>query len=147
MNLCRFLGSDNPDEYFSRTQRIRIVHAILQTSAYGKRRRAQIGIDRLTEEGAYAAAFPLHDGPYQFPSRPVAPENLNKRQILYNYWARWGKWYKYQPLDHIREYFGEKIGIYFAWLGFYTGWLFPAAVVGLAVFLYGVLTMHNDTPS
>ncbi|GFY69157.1 anoctamin-7 [Trichonephila inaurata madagascariensis] len=30
---------------------------------------------------------------------------------------------------------------------FYTGWLFPAAVVGLAVFLYGVLTMHNDTPS
>ncbi|XP_055953568.1 anoctamin-7-like [Argiope bruennichi] len=145
--LDKFLGSDNQDEYFSRTQRIRIVHAILQTAAYGKRRRAQIGIDRLVEEGAYAAAFPLHDGPYQLPHRPVAPENLNKRQILYHYWARWGKWYKYQPLDHIREYFGEKIGIYFAWLGFYTGWLFPAAVVGLAVFLYGVLTMHNDTPS
>ena len=62
---------------------------------------------------------------------------LNRRQVLHQYWARWGCWFKYQPLDHIREYFGERIAIYFAWLGFYTGWLLPAALVGLAVFLYG----------
>ena len=34
--------------------------------------------------------------------------------------VRWGKWYKYQPLDHIRDYFGERIAIYFAWLGKHT---------------------------
>ena len=45
---------------------------------------------------------------------------LNPRQVLFEYWARWGRWYKYQPVHHVREYFGEKIGIYFVWLGFYT---------------------------
>lgn len=42
-----------------------------------------------------------------------------------------------------RRYFGEKIGLYFAWLGWYTGMLFPAALVGLLVFLYGVFTLEQ----
>lgn len=41
-----------------------------------------------------------------------------------------------------RRYFGEKIGLYFAWLGWYTGMLFPAAFIGLFVFLYGVATLN-----
>jgi anoctamin-7 len=42
---------------------------------------------------------------------------LNQRHILFQYWARWGKWNKYQPLDHVRRYFGEKVALYFTWLG------------------------------
>lgn len=36
-----------------------------------------------------------------------------------------------------RDYFGEKVALYFAWLGWYTYMLVPAAVVGLVVFLSG----------
>ena len=59
--LCRFLGSDNQDTYFTNTQRSRILWEILTTTAYGKRKRAEIGVERLLEEDVYVAAFPLHD--------------------------------------------------------------------------------------
>ncbi|XP_033750082.1 anoctamin-7-like isoform X2 [Pecten maximus] len=145
--LDRFLGSDNQDTYFSNTQRTRVVNEVLGRTAYGKRKRAEIGIDRLLEEDVFKAAYPLHDGPFEVPKHFVSTESLSARQVLYHYWARWGVWYKYQPLDHIREYFGEKIGIYFAWLGFYTAWLLPAAVVGVIVFLYGIITWSGNTPA
>lgn len=44
-----------------------------------------------------------------------------------------------------RNYYGEKIGIYFVFLGFYTEMLFFAAVVGLACFIYGLLSMEDNT--
>lgn len=46
----------------------------------------------------------------------------------------------------IRNYFGEKVGIYFTWLGFYTSMLIPAAIAGVVVFLYGLATMMQDVP-
>jgi len=145
--IDRFLGSDDRETYFQTRDRIRVAYEILATAVYGKRKRAEIGIERLLEEDVYTAAYALHDGPYELPDVPYKPENLNMRQILYEYWAKWGQWYKYQPLDHIREYFGEQIGIYFAWLGFYTAWLLPASLVGLIVFLYGVCTVAFYVPA
>ncbi|XP_077998551.1 anoctamin-7-like isoform X2 [Glandiceps talaboti] len=145
--LDRFIGSDNHIDYFTMGERGRILNEILQSTTYGKRKRAEIGIDRLVEEEIFTAAFPLHDGPYEKPKHLVSNEDLNKRQVLYEYWARWGRWYKYQPLDHIREYFGEKIGIYFAWLGFYTAWLLPSSIIGLIVFIFGIVTINDNTPA
>uniref|UniRef100_A0A4W3JHL9 Anoctamin n=1 Tax=Callorhinchus milii TaxID=7868 RepID=A0A4W3JHL9_CALMI len=62
-------------------------------------------------------------------------------------WASYGMFYKYQPLDLIRKYFGEKIGLYFAWLGVYTQLLIPASTVGVIVFLYGCATVDENIPS
>ncbi|XP_052832861.1 anoctamin-7 [Octopus bimaculoides] len=144
VTISLFLGSDDHLNFFTSTQRSAAVWEILSTTVYGRRKKAEIGIERMIDEKIISDAFPLHDGPYHMPPEPYNPENLNMRQILYKYWARWGCWYKYQPLDHIRYYFGEKVAIYFAWLGFYTGWLLPAAVVGLLVFLSGAFNISAN---
>lgn len=65
---------------------------------------------------------------------------------MYNEWAAVTKGLKYQPLDYIKEYFGVKIALYFAWLGFYTFMLIPASIVGLACFIYSCLTLYENQP-
>ncbi|KAK6303538.1 hypothetical protein J4Q44_G00259920 [Coregonus suidteri] len=143
----KFIGFEDHDTYFTNTQRHHIVYELLARTVYGKRKRAEMGVARLLNEGAYTAAFPLHEGPFELPAYEVCPDELNQRQVLFQYWARWSTWYKYQPLDHIREYFGEKIAFYFAWLGFYTAWLLPASVVGTFVFVSRDMSIGTKTPA
>ncbi|XP_015674147.2 anoctamin-7 [Protobothrops mucrosquamatus] len=142
-----FRGSDDHETFFSSTQRHRILYEILSTISYGNPKAGQVGIERLLNEEVFTAAFPLHDGPYKMSSEEEPTSLLNQRQILFHYWAKWSKWKKYQPLNHIRRYFGEKIALYFAWLGFYTAWLLPAAVVGTLVFIIGIFLMFHDIPT
>uniref|UniRef100_A0A8C6THW1 Anoctamin n=1 Tax=Neogobius melanostomus TaxID=47308 RepID=A0A8C6THW1_9GOBI len=68
-------------------------------------------------------------------------------QLLYEQWASYSAFYKYQPISLIRKYYGEKIGLYFAWLGVYTQMLIPAALVGVIVFLYGCASVDDNIPS
>ncbi|XP_076971541.1 anoctamin-1 isoform X3 [Tamandua tetradactyla] len=107
-----------------------------------RRKCGKHGISSLLANGVYSAAYPLHDGDYE-------GENVefNDRKLLYEEWASYGVFYKYQPIDLVRKYFGEKIGLYFAWLGVYTQMLIPASVVGIIVFLYGWVTVDDDIPS
>uniref|UniRef100_A0AAR2LQH1 Anoctamin n=1 Tax=Pygocentrus nattereri TaxID=42514 RepID=A0AAR2LQH1_PYGNA len=89
-----------------------------------------MGITSLLAKGVYDSAFPLHD---------VSCIEMK--------WANYGVFFKYQPADLIRKYFGEKIGLYFAWLGVYTQLLIPASAMGIVVFLYGWLTVDTNVPS
>uniref|UniRef100_A0A8C7EFD3 Anoctamin n=1 Tax=Nothoprocta perdicaria TaxID=30464 RepID=A0A8C7EFD3_NOTPE len=98
----------------------------------------------LLANGVYSAAYPLHDplgGSKCFSCR------LSVLQLLCEEWASYGVFYKYQPIDLVRKYFGEKIGLYFAWLGVYTQMLIPASIVGIIVFLYGCATVDENIPS
>ncbi|KAM6394638.1 anoctamin-5 isoform 14-T14 [Pluvialis apricaria] len=137
---------NDENTFFSPSMRNRIVNYILTRCPYGTEEgKKKFGIKRLLNNGTYSAAYPLHD--CQYWKKANDPNCDNERYTLYMEWARFLRFYKEQPLDLIRKYYGEKIGIYFAWLGFYTEMLFLAAVVGLICFLYGLFTMDENMSS
>ncbi|XP_044281493.1 anoctamin-5 isoform X2 [Varanus komodoensis] len=137
---------DDESTFFSPSVRNRIVFYILTRCPYGTEEgKKKFGIKRLINNGSYSAAYPLHD--CQYWKKANDPKCENERYTLYREWARFPRFFKEQPLDLIRKYYGERIGIYFAWLGFYTEMLFFAALIGLICFLYGAFTMNENMSS
>ena len=70
-----------------------------------------------------------------------------KRDLLFHEWAALKKILKFQPLDDVRDYFGVKVALYFAWLGFYTNLLIVPSCVGVICFIYGLLSLSSHIPS
>ena len=127
--------------FFTAATRARIVQFILDRTRFTETKHDDFafGIDRLISDRAYVAAYPLHDGDLRSPD--------SMRYLLYKEWASLRKCLQYQPLDYVKEYFGVKIGLYFAWLGFYTHMLIPASIVGLLCFMYSCATLYSNEPS
>ncbi|KAF8931306.1 Anoctamin-5 [Haplosporangium gracile] len=98
---------------------------------YGRK----MGLRSALRRGAYQKLFALHDGPFRSQSKSM--NDANYRAQLRVKWAR--RFWRSQPLDLVNAYYGERIGVYFAWLGHYTKWLTLPAVVGMAVFVFGVI--------
>ncbi|XP_068227061.1 anoctamin-1 isoform X2 [Palaemon carinicauda] len=131
---------DIKDSLFTAAIRARIVDFILRRKKFkNEGDDFAFGIEKLLSEGTYDAAYPIHEGDLHVDG--------NERALLYKEWAALANFYKYQPLDYVKEYFGVKIGLYFAWLGFYTYMLIPAAIVGLFCFIYAVSTINEHQPS
>ena len=51
----------------------------------------------------------------------------------------WTSFFKFQPLTKIRNYFGEKIAFYFAWSGTLITTLWVPMILGLAIFIFGIV--------
>lgn len=133
------------DRFMSNATRSRIVDYILRRKEYSEEGQTfsfgvecNAGIRRLIADGTYLAAYPLHEGGWKRKCK------MNIRRLLSDNWASWRVWYKIQPLHYIKVYLGEKIGLYFAWLGYYTYSLIPPSIVGLLVFIYGIVTIAYD---
>ncbi|CAG5850385.1 unnamed protein product [Menidia menidia] len=129
------------DKFFDTKTRSSIVYEVLKRTRCTREKYA-MGITSLLANGVYTSAYPLHDGDIE-----GANAEPNDRKLLYEEWASYSVFYKYQPIGLIRKYFGEKVGLYFAWLGVYTQMLIPAAIVGVIVFLYGCATVDDNIPS
>ncbi|KAH8357617.1 hypothetical protein KR200_004824 [Drosophila serrata] len=146
-------ANGNPEEQFivkdratafTSAQRSLMVMQVLIRTPFDESDRS--GIRRLLNDGTYLGCFPLHEGRYD---RPHSSGISLDRRILYQTWAHPSQWYKKQPLCLVRKYFGDKIALYFCWLGFYTEMLVYPAVVGTLCFIYGLATLESEdnTPS
>ncbi|CAB3257489.1 unnamed protein product [Arctia plantaginis] len=134
-----FLVKDRHTQ-FSPAQRSFLVMQILVRAKYDINE-TKLGIRRLLNDGTYLACFPLHEGRHDI---GMSDGSITDRRLLYLEWARPAKWYKKQPLWLVRRYFGDKIGLYFCWLGFYTKMLYAPAIVGTLCFLYGLASMESN---
>ncbi|XP_018763490.2 anoctamin-9 isoform X2 [Serinus canaria] len=112
------------------TTRIRVVHFILQNTVTSDLEK----LHDLMKKKVFEAAFPLH-------------KKEEIREILKKKWARWRVLFKEQPIEEIRCYFGEKVALYFAWLGWYTYLLIFAALAGLATVAAGATVFSSSQVS
>ncbi|XP_055505619.1 anoctamin-9-like isoform X2 [Leucoraja erinacea] len=120
---CSTTGLDT----VSKSTRIRIIHFILKRTfvpGIG-------GLHELLKHKIFHSAFPLH-----------AEDIWKKEHIFQKNWANWHRLFTKQPINQIRLYFGERHALYYAWLGWYTKMLLPAALGGIGVVIYG-LCYHN----
>uniref|UniRef100_A0A1A9WRI9 Anoctamin n=1 Tax=Glossina brevipalpis TaxID=37001 RepID=A0A1A9WRI9_9MUSC len=139
----QFIVKDRATAYTSAQRSLMVMQVLVRTPFDDSDR---CGIRRLLNDDTYLACFPLHEGRFDRPHSSGIPLD---RRILYLTWAHPSQWCKKQPLCLVRKYFGDKIALYFCWLGFYTEMLVYPAVVGTLCFIYGLATLDSEdnTPS
>lgn len=60
------------------------------------------------------------------------------------HWLIASKAHKQLPIFLLGAYFGEKIGMYYAWFSFYTSWLVYISIVGIVVSAFQLYSMSID---
>ncbi|RHZ00789.1 hypothetical protein DYB37_008994 [Aphanomyces astaci] len=105
------------DALFTSSQRILLLESIM-TNRHGG---AGLNLAKLKHSNVVTTYFSLHD--------------VAELSRVTTSWLQWGQYPWQQPLHAIQRYFGSRIGLYFAFLGYYTTWLIGAGAVGLVLWL------------
>ncbi|KAF9313326.1 hypothetical protein BG003_005307, partial [Podila horticola] len=136
LHMGSHCGTDGRPGFFQTSRRGYLVNSIMMrtnsNSTYGRK----TGLRSALRRGAFHKLFALHDGSFRS-HHARSSHDVNYRSQLRIRWAK--RFWRSQPLDLVNAYFGERIGVYFAWLGHYTQWLTIPAAVGIAVFVFGII--------
>lgn len=125
-----YMRCGDNNEIFSPTARFKLTYYILGASqASGG---CGLNFTKMIEKKQVLAVFPMHDQRRiaNFATSWYAPSVLP-----------WN-----QPYEDIKDYFGEKMGLYFAFVTHYTLWLTVPALVGFAFQLVVWITGNYSHP-
>ncbi|KAF9382266.1 Anoctamin-5, partial [Podila verticillata] len=136
LHMGSHCGIDGRPGFFQTSRRGYLVNSIMMRTDSNNLYGRKMGLRSALRRGAYQKLFALHDGSFQL-HHARSTHDANYRAQLRIKWAK--RFWRSQPLDLVNAYFGERIGVYFAWLGHYTQWLTIPAAVGIAVFVFGII--------
>jgi hypothetical protein len=112
---------------FKATDRIKLIISIIES-----KEGCCLSLGRLQEYNAIAAAFPIHD--YQL------LKELTRKWI--KFWQRPSK----QPLNAVRDYFGESVAFYFVYLQHYIEHLIKVAILGALCHVVSAIYNADESP-
>eukprot|EP00741_Cyanophora_paradoxa_P016855 tig00020943_g16279.t1 len=117
-----FHPAPNSVSFFSSTDRIRILQFLLEAPKF--RGGAALDFESLIKNGHVVQWFPLHD--------------MEHMKQLSQKWFAWRSPFSSLPIDECREYFGESVAFYFAFVDTYNRWLAILSIIGIiaAIFQY-----------
>ncbi|KAI8837582.1 calcium-activated chloride channel-domain-containing protein [Chytridium lagenaria] len=139
---------------FEGRHRIYLAYMLLTSTLLKVRRKSGCrneGIYFLIKVGAYIDMFPTHEGNYYYnemawrkTSQESAGMQINtlRSRLREIYFKR--SWFQPQPYELVKDYFGEKVALYFVYLGFYNIWLCISASMGLIVFFFGLIKILSS---
>jgi len=89
--------------------------------------------DSTNQSGSPIIPVKVNDGEFEI----MPTHDPDDRQDLRNLWVN--NFTSSQPLERIRDYYGEEVAMYFAFLGFYTDCLRVPALLGLVAYVYQIM--------
>ena len=127
-DMFTFYGEGATPMLFRGVDRIKLILSIMK--AHRVNGGCGIDIDAKLKDKEFDAVFPLHD--------------RKEKAALDRDWLIAKALPEDQPFSDIKDYLGEKIGLYFAWLGHYTVFLCISAVFGVIVTIYMSVKTQNN---
>ena len=108
------------DTIFRGMDRLKLISSII--AARQQDGGCQLNMDRLIKDQNILAFFPLHD--------------LPELRALEMNWLKVLQYPGHQNINIVKDYYGEKVGFFFGWLGHYTSWLILASAAGIFSYLF-----------
>jgi len=114
----KYFGTREAGTIFRQVDRIRIIYAVMNE---------MVDLECLAKFGIVVTHFPVHIGKSLCEFKYDWASFWPRRLLDLSVW---------QPLDHIKDYFGELVAFYYVWAGFTVKLFIHLAVVAVAVALF-----------